>query len=476
MSLDRDRLQNTVAYLRDVRPIDPEEIHEYFDDPPHPAVVRQELRAASFDWRLRERDSGVFEPVAETPVSAPGWEPTRYPERYDRALADALVDRYGPDWPAGDSGFQLREHIRELKENYYRGQQVAYDTERALAYAIYHNPDTYATMGYTLESLAERGLLDRALRVLDVGAGAGGPAAAIAEFLPDDAVVEYHAVEPSANADIFERVIAETNRNVRASIHRETAESFDPASVGAVDLLLFNNVLSELPDPAETVERYLPAVADDGTCVLLAPADLETATTLRAVERTVVTPSSASDIFEPTLRLWPDTQPGDRGWSFDERSELDVPATQRRLADAADPEEFPDRRVEPDAFRNTSVRFAYAVVRPDGTRRTPVRADPNRHARLENAERHVTNRIDLLAVKLSHDLADDGNPVFRVGDGSQQTDQYAVLTRESSLNESLRAAEYGAVLAFENALVLWNDDEEAYNLVCDGECVVDPVA
>ena len=33
-----------------------------------------------------------------------------------------------------------------------------------------------------------------------------------------------------------------------------------------------------------------------------------------------------------------------------------------------------------------------------------------------------------------------------------------------------------AVLALENVLVLWNDDEGAYNLVVDGEAVVDRAA
>jgi hypothetical protein len=80
-------------------------------------------------------------------------------------------------------------------------------------------------------------------------------------------------------------------------------------------------------------------------------------------------------------------------------------------------------------------------------------------------------------VKLSHDLTDgEGNPLFLVGDGSQSTDHFAVLARESGLNRALREAPYAAVLAFENALVLWNDDEGAYNLVVDGEAVVDRVA
>jgi hypothetical protein len=92
---------------------------------------------------------------------------------------------------------------------------------------------------------------------------------------------------------------------------------------------------------------------------------------------------------------------------------------------------------------------------------------------MAETERHVTDRIDCAGIKLSHDLADGGNPLFLLGDGSQQIDHFAVLTEESLLNEDLRGADYGEFLQIENVLVLWNDDEGAYNLVVDGETVVE---
>ena len=58
-------------------------------------------------------------------------------------------------------------------------------------------------------------------------------------------------------------------------------------------------------------------------------------------------------------------------------------------------------------------------------------------------------------------------------DGLGAVDHYAVLARESVLNEALTRAPYGALLRFENALVLWNGDEAAYNVVVDAETVVD---
>jgi len=49
-------------------------------------------------------------------------------------------------------------------------------------------------------------------------------------------------------------------------------------------------------------------------------------------------------------------------------------------------------------------------------------------------------------------------------------------TRETVLNDDLRTADYGSVVFVENGLVLWNDDEGAYNVVVDDETVVDLVA
>jgi hypothetical protein len=85
----------------------------------------------------------------------------------------------------------------------------------------------------------------------------------------------------------------------------------------------------------------------------------------------------------------------------------------------------------------------------------------------------VTDRVDCVALKLSGDLSEGDNALFKVSDGSEAFDHYAVLTQPSSLNDDLRRADYGDLLVLENVLVLWNDDEEAYNLVVDGETIVD---
>ncbi|GAB7090743.1 class I SAM-dependent methyltransferase [Halorubrum luteum] len=487
--IDRQAVRNNANYLRNVRPIDPEEIAEYIEGRPHPGVVREALREEAFDLRLRERDDGRFVPVDDAPVEPPGWAPTTFPEAYAFALEDLLVEEFGANWHRGDSGDRLREAIRRLKTDYFFENDVAYDRIAALGYAIYHLPDYYATIGYVLDDLVENRLLDRTLRVLDVGAGTGGPALGLHDYLPEDAIVEYHGVEPSPAADVLGRLLAETGRNFRTAIHRETAESMlgvgaprsdgiDAVAVGddgrpkPFDIVLFGNVLSELDDPVAVVEAALDVLATDGSVVALAPADLNTATGLREVERAVATPDGDVEVYSPTLRLWPGAAPEDAGWSFDVADELAIPAFQRRLDETADrgPED------EPGEFINVDVQFAYSILRTDGQRRVDVRASEDRCARLADSEEHVTDRVNLLAVKLSHDLSEGDNAVYKIGDGSQLVEHYAVCTRETELNRHLREAEYGAVVFVENGLVLWNDDEGAYNVVVDGETVVDLVA
>jgi SAM-dependent methyltransferase len=470
----REQVRSNALYLRDVRPVDPDEIAEYVEGRPHPAVVRQLLREEAFSLGLVERDDGTFEPVSEEPIQSDFRGVESFPEEYGRKLEDLLVAEFGAGWPDDESGEKLRETIRGLKEDYFAQNPVEYDYGVALGYAIYHLPDYYAVVQYVLAELAERGLLPRKLRVLDVGAGVGGPALGLHDFLPDDALVEYHAAEPGDTADVLAAMLEETRRNFHATVHRTTAEAFE--SEGEYDLVLFANVLNELDDPEAVVRKYLDFLAPDGSLVAIAPADKNASTGLREIERSV---ADRTTVYSPTLRLWPGEEPSDRGWSFDVKPDLDVPAFQRRLDEGArlDDEDGADgnRPGGDGEFVNVDVQFSHVVLRTDGARRREFTADLARSAKMTKMERHVTERVSLVAVKLSRSLSEGEtrNYVFKVGDGSERVGHFAVLTNETSLNRALRDAEYGSLLSFEDALVLWNEDEGAYNLVVDEKTVVD---
>ncbi|WP_254767580.1 small ribosomal subunit Rsm22 family protein [Salinilacihabitans rarus] len=498
---DREAVRSNAKYLRNVRPIDPEEIHEYVTGEPHPAVVRQILREEAVDLGLVEREDGTFVPVDDDPVPPRRGPVERFPAGVARRVEDLLADRYGPNWHEGVSGDLLRSTIRRFKASYLDRRPVEYDEDVAAGYALYHLPAYYAAVQYALDDLAERGLLGRRLRVLDVGAGVGGPALGLFDYLPEDALVDYHAVEPSAAADVLDALLAAADRNVHATVHRTTAEAFEPTSVDGgeeFDLVLLANVLSELGDPESVLRSYLGALAPDGALLAMAPADKHTSIQLRELERAVEGEwlwerggedgggdggeddgSGRVTVYSPAVRLWPGETPSDRGWSFDVRPDLETPAFQRRLDEAASDEEH-----DPGEFVNADVQFTYSILRRDGRRRVDLRLDGSRWAKMAEMERHVTERIDLVAAKFSRSLSGgdgDGrsggaNPLFKITDGSESIDHYAVVTTETALNRPLLEADYGDVLAFERVLALWNDDEGAYNLVVDEETIVDPVA
>ncbi len=475
----RDQVRNNARYLREVRPIDPEEITEYIDGHPHPAAIRQVLREQAIPLGLLERDDGTFVPVSDDPVQTDFSGVTELPESIVHAVEELLVARFGPGWPDGDAGAQLRATIREFKSQYHERETVEYDELTALGYAIYHLPAYFATVQYVLSELVADALVPSNVRILDVGAGVGGPALGI-DHLLDDALIEYHAVEPSAGADVLESLLAETGRDFHATIHRQPIEEYVPE--GEFDIVLFANVLSELDSPSKTVERALSWLSPDGSVVALSPADRNTAIGLRAIEREVERRAGAT-VYAPTVRLWPNETPTSTCWSFDRKPDLEIPSFQRRLDTGArtpgETEHAEDAgapRMPGDGeFVNTDVQYAYSILRLDGTRAIEFQASPAHAAKFKHSDRNMTKRIDCVALKLSHDLSEGTNPLFLLGDGSEQVDHFAVLTDPSALNQPLVSAGYGELLQFENVLVLWNDDEGAVNLVVDGETFVERI-
>lgn len=454
----REQVRDAARYLRSVRPLDPTELTDYVDGDVDADDVRADLYDMALDLDIVEGADGTFTPTPTGPVPEPGTPFPGFPPRYEVRLESLLTNEYGADWATGDTGDRLRSTIDDLKTRYFHRRGVEYDTDTAYAYAIYHLANYYVAGYHLLADLARDSLLDHTIRLLDVGAGVGGPALGMFDALPRKALVDYHAVEPGDGTTILEALLEETGVNVHPTIHDTTAEAFDLDA--EFDLVVLGNVLSELEDPVATVARYLDAVDEHGTMTLVAPADQETSTELRRVERTIVDDRGLATVYAPTVRLWPNEHPTDRGWSFIRHPDIDVPSYQAELARGD------------STYRHKTVQYSYTHLRCDDRRRIDVTLSPDAAAKMSGMETHVTNRIDVVAAKLSPDLGTE-HPLYKVSDGSESTDHYAVLVHESPLTEALATAEYGALLSLENVLVLWNDDEAGYNLVVDDESVVD---
>ncbi len=456
---ERQEILSNVKYLQNIRPIDPEEIGGYISESPGVELIRSEIRENAFQLGLIERADGKFIPVSVEPIDPQIIEVQEIPERHSFRLEDILRERYGMKWQLGESGEIIRERIKEIKKNYYEGKRVEYDEENALAYAVYHLPGYYAAIQYILNKISEGGLLKRKLRILDVGAGVGGPALGISDYMPENALVEYNVVEPSDAANILQILMEDRGPNIHLNIHQDTAEKFEPN--GVYDIILFANVLSELENPISVVNKYSKFVSEEGSMILVAPADKNTAIELREVERAL---SLNMNIYTPTIRLWPGHSPCSEGWSFEVMPDIEIPSFQDKIAQEG------QRREE---FLNIDVQVAYSILRWDYQTLFRHSKDTSRCVMLSDIGTRVGKRANVIAVKLSQDLSEGKNALFLIGDGSEKIDNYAVIVKETPQNRIISEMVYGGIVLIRNVLVLWNGDEASYNLIVDKETIIE---
>ena len=469
-----ETILDSARYLANIRPIDPEELIDYVASPISPEEVRNVLRDHATEIGLIERSDGIFEAAKDDPVEVEFDGVARLPHRIDRAIESRLVESSGDQWASGESGHRLRTAIRSFKRRYFAGEAVTYDRITALGYAIYHLPASFASIQYVVDELRVARLLSSSLRVLDVGAGVGGQALGLDAYLPDSTLIEYTAVESSeAMVAILGDMLEETGRNFHWRIRSRHIEQLTES--GPFDLILCSNVLNELDTPVAAVEMLSRLLADDGSIIAIEPADEQTSRGLRRIEHRIVSTTDVT-VFSPTIRLWPGHEPTDDCWSFRVHPDIETPTVQREI-DERPRAAANDRAPASGEFRNVDVQYSYAILRTDERRRIDYRVSGSSAIPLNSATDHVTNRVDVAVVKLSHSLSQstDSNPLYVVGDGSQDVEWFAVLTARSHGNHLLEAASYGDVLLLSNALVLWNDDEAAYNLVVDNRCIVDRV-
>ncbi len=462
-SLEHEIL-DAARYLRSVRPLDPSELLEYTTTETTVDQVREVLRNHAVELGLVEGDDGLFRPASKEQLAGPIDPIEAIPPDLSAFIEERLAGEHGSAWASGERGAAIRDRIRDLKKRYLVGGSIDYDRLDADAYLLYHFPRSYAATWYTFGELLEAGLLNRTLRVLDIGAGVGAHLAAIDDLTPDDTLVEYVAVEPSPLVEHLRALSTRRlGRNTHVSVHQVPIEELPLER--EFDVLLLGNLLSEVSEPIELAHRSLEFLTSSGSWVAIAPADPRTSVQLRAVERSL---EESMTVFSPTIRLWPGYQPTDDCWSFVEWPDLSVPPFQQRLREEAED--------DGDAFVNTEIRYSYSIMRGDGLRRYELDASETDSLLLARAPSVIGERVDVIVVKLSGDLATDGNPVYRVGDGSQTEDCFGTHVSLTEMNHSLQEAPYGAVLRFERALVLWNDDEAAINLVIDDETFVEQLA
>jgi len=368
---------------------------------------------------------------------------------------------------------RLRRAITAQKDDYWRPlekRSLRYTKGYSvLGYLAYHFPVYFIQTEYLLAMLARDGLLKKSMTILDIGTGPGVVPLAVADFwsrLEEARAVVYSIERSEEHIEAFmflrEQV---TKKGGHAGVKppiKGDITTFDLAKIPQkADLMVFSNVLNEvnamdIEAQADLVMKWTDRLAEEGTILIIEPAEEATSTQLRRLS--LVLKKRGLTIHSPCSFIWGTNCTPDRCWSFVTAPCIRPTRLMEHLA-ACD---------EPFRFINTDLKYSYVVLRRDKRSRHGYRVPAgSRVLRMSQIHRHVDKRINLIAAKMSENLGDAKTLMFRLCDGTADTPVFAVvpayhLTPE---NEVIVSAPYGSILELRGVLVRHNPKHDAWNLL-----------
>jgi SAM-dependent methyltransferase len=395
------------------------------------------------------------------------------PAELEGHIEQYLTKKVGKDWTDPIITDRLRKAIVAQKEDYWKPahrRSLQYTKGYSvLGYLAYHFPVYFMQTEHLLAQLARDGLLKKSMTILDVGTGPGVVPLAIADFWSrlDDAQAAVYSLERSEEhieAFLYLRdafVPRGGNVSVKSPIKADITQPGAAALPENIDLIIFSNVLNELTDAsldarAAIVEKIAERLATDGTILIVEPADEENAMRMRTL--TAELQKRGITVYAPCTFIWGTPCTAPRCWSFQTALYIRKTRVMEHLA----------RCDEPYRYVNTDIKYSYAVLRKDGLRKSEYRAGVgSKFLRLSKIHLHVGKRINVAGVKMSGELGDAKNHLFKICDGTAKTPIYAVLPSYHGTpeNEALRSAPYGTVLEMKGVLVRYNEAHDAYNLL-----------
>jgi hypothetical protein len=348
-----------------------------------------------------------------------------------------------------------------------------------IGYLAYHFPVYVMQTEYLLMKLAREGLLKKTMTILDAGTGPGVVPLAIADFysrLEDTRATVWSLEISEEHIEAFTYLRnAFVPRGGRVSLKspvKTDIMTIDPAALpDGIDLLIFSNVLNELPDAtmdirADIVARFSERLAPDGSLLIIEPADEENATRMRSL--TVELQRKGLSIYAPCSFIWGSTCTAPRCWSFETAPAIRLPRLMETLAHCE------------DSYRyvNTDIKYSYAILRRDALKRESYHlSDGSRFLRLSKLHLHIGKRINVAGIKMSGELGDNRSHVYKLCDGTAKAPVYAMLPSYhiTPENDLITSAPYGSLLELRNVLVRYNHEHDAYNLLVSRNTLINPV-
>jgi precorrin-6B methylase 2 len=402
----------------------------------------------------------VFWPDIESRIEAFIEEKTQKPwddPRTLQKLRAAITSQKDLYWKEGDA----------RRISYRKGYNV-------LAYLSYHAPVYCIQAAALLFWMARTGLVGRSVRLLDVGAGPGMVSLAASRIFPEIGVASTHISsieQEQEHIEAYTRLMEGHGPtvNVDGPVQADILAA-DPVASGPFDIIVFQNVLNELKKTPEEIAgllaRYSLALAPGGSVLIVEPAERESAGRLRQVTSQAM--RQGLFIHSPCPFLYGARCNPDRCWSFVTQPEIRPTRIMQALAAGEDGYRF----------RNTDIKFAYAVLRKERTSAIAYRVPRDSKAVRLSALGKVRERdVTVIAAVMSGELGDERYHVRKLCDGTGGTPVFAVLPRHhrSGGNTPLVSAAYGDVLALGPVKVRFNREKQAYNLLLTRGSRVAPV-
>jgi SAM-dependent methyltransferase len=404
------------------------------------------------------------------------------PDRLQELIESYIAKKTGKNWNDPVVLDRIRAAIRAQKGEYWDqagGRPISYGAGyRVLAYLAYQAPVVLVQFEHILHEMAADGLLRDRMRVLDIGSGPGTVPLAIIDtwsrLSPGE--VRITALErETENLEAFRSIVpafASQTPSVRIDEPiQEDLMSVDPESLPReMDLIVFGSVLNELRKvpvgtKAALVEKISETLAGDGTVVIMEPADLENSVSLRKLATELT--RRGMTLYAPCTHLWSTACRPDRCWTFLEGPSISPTRLMNRLAASEDGYRY----------RNTDLKFSYAILVKDHRTREAYRIPRNMKAlRLSKLQGHLKRRVNVVVAKMSGDLGGRGNHVYKVCDGTPQKPVFAVIpSYHASTGRALVDGRYGGIFLMENILVRSNPAHDAFNLFVDRSARIEAI-
>lgn len=408
----------------------------------------------------------------------------RLPEDLERLIEDYISRKVGRHVDDPVILDRIRGSIARQKGLYWKEGEKrripygkGYDV---LGYLAYQAPVYIVQFEHILFQLAKDGLLKRDLAVLDAGTGPGVVPLAIIDFfrrVRQDCRVRIHAIEQAEEHLEAYRFLVPAFQGNEARIVFHAAIQADIRTVSAdalpgdIDLIVFQNVLNEVPgegeeDRAAIVRRFLPSLREDGTLLIIEPADRANATGLRKLAGALA--AGGLGLYGPCTFIRGSRCRPDDCWTFEEKPPIRPTNLMKMLAAST---------TEPYRYINTDIKYASAVLRKDFRTREEYRVPTGaRYARHASLHRHIGRTVDTAGAVMSGDIGDDKTHVFKLCDGTAARPVYAILPSYhiTDANRHLLAARYGSIIIIGQVLVRHNPRHDAFNLLVNRQSRVSP--